>query len=366
MLRKINRDDLEPLATGAWILGTGGGGSPYTSYLNVRKYYDEGGHVDLIDPMELADDDLVAVVSTMGAPLVFQERMSDPELAVKPLRIMESYLGRKFRAVMTVEIGGSNAFQPFLVAAASGLAVVDADAMGRAFPEAQMTSFSIADLTNFPLALADVRDNEVIVPRAASWNWMERIRRKVCTEFGSVATTCQAPRTGAEVKNHSIHYTTSRAISLGREVRRARAAHEDPVAATIRMAEGLMLFRGKITDVQRRTTEGFLRGTATLAGLDGDTGSSFEVAFQNEYAIGWRDGQVAVTTPDLICLLDSVSGEAIGTESLRYGQRVSIVALPSPDIHRTPKGLEHVGPRAFGHDVDYVSVFSDAVKEKRA
>ena len=75
---------------------------------------------------------------------------------------------------------------------------------------------------------------------------------------------------------------------------------------------------------------------------------------------------MAVTTPDLICVLDSVSGEAIGTESLRYGQRVSVVALPSPAIHRTPKGLAHVGPRAFGHDVDYVSVFKGSRGEIRA
>ena len=28
-------------------------------------------------------------------------------------------------------------------------------------------------------------------------------------------------------------------------------------------------------------------------------------------------------TPDLICVLDTVSGDAIGTETLRYGQRVT-------------------------------------------
>ena len=33
-----------------------------------------------------------------------------------------------------------------------------------------------------------------------------------------------------------------------------------------------------------------------------------------------------------------------------------MIALPAPAILRTPKGLEHVGPRAFGHDTDYVSV----------
>jgi DUF917 family protein len=111
--------------------------------------------------------------------------------------------------------------------------------------------------------------------------------------------------------------------------------------------------------VRRRATEGFLRGTALIDGIDDDRGARFEVAFQNEYAIGWRDGRVVVTTPDLICVLDSVSGEAIGTESLRYGQRVSVIALPAPAILRTPKGIAHVGPRAFGHDTDYVTVFPE-------
>lgn len=360
MRRIIEPDELEPLATGAWILGTGGGGSPYLSWLNMRRLYAAGARVSLLDPAALADDDQVAVVSNMGAPLVGQERLADPDFATRPVRMMEAYLGRRFCAVMAVEIGGGNAFQPLLVAARTGLPVVDADAMGRAFPEAQMTSFAIAGLTAFPLTLADIRDNEVIVARAADWKWMERISRKVCTEVGSIAATCKAPRSGAEVKQHAILYTTSQAIALGREVQRARQAHADPVAAILAAARGRLLFRGKLADVQRRTTEGFLRGTAKLTGLDEDRGAVFEVAFQNEYAIGWRDGSVVVTTPDLICLIDSVSGEAIGTESLRYGQRASVIALPAAPVLRTPQGLAFVGPRAFGHDTDHISLFDAA------
>ena len=358
-MREIGSNELQPLATGSWILGTGGGGSPYLAYLNMRQLYADGIRVNLIDPADLDDDALVAVVSNMGAPLVGQERLSDPAIAAKPVRMMEEYLGRQFTAVMSVEIGGGNAFQPLLVAAMTGLPVVDADAMGRAFPEAQMTSFAIADLPMFPLTLADIRDNEVVVARAASWKWMERISRKVCTEVGSIAATCKAPRTGAEVKAFGILRTTTQAIALGREVHRARRAHEDPVAATIAAAHGKPLFRGKVADVQRRTTEGFLRGKAVVDGIGDDRDARFELAFQNEYAVGWRDGRVVVTTPDLICVLDSVSGEAIGTESLRYGQRVSVIALPAPGILRTPKGIEHVGPRAFGHDTDYITVFAE-------
>ena len=56
-MRTIERDEIESLAIGAWILGTGGGGNPYLACLNMRKLYREGTLVSLMDPMDLADDD---------------------------------------------------------------------------------------------------------------------------------------------------------------------------------------------------------------------------------------------------------------------------------------------------------------------
>ena len=64
--------------------------------------------------------------------------------------------------------------------------------------------------------------------------------------------------------------------------------------------------------------------------------------------------------PDLICLMDSASGDAIGTETVRYGQRVTVIALPAPAILTSERGLKKVGPRAFGYDLDFLSVFAEA------
>jgi DUF917 family protein len=358
-LRPVSAAEIESLAVGAWILGTGGGGSPYYALLNLRRLYRAGTVVSLMDAGDLADDDLVAVVSNMGAPLVGQERLTDPAVAARAVRMMEEYLGRRFRAVMAVEIGGGNALQPFMAAALLDLPVVDADAMGRAFPEAQMTSFAIHDLPMYPLTLADVRDNGVIVSRSASAKWMERLSRTACVAVGSIAGTCKAPRTGREVKDCAILGTTTKAIRLGEAVQAARRAHRDPIQAVLDAEGGRRLFAGKVQDVARRATEGFLRGRAVLDGLDELRGHRFELAFQNEFAVGWLDGVPRVTTPDLICVMDTVSGEAVGTEVLRYGQRVTVVALPAPPVLLTPAGLRHVGPRAFGYDLDFVSVFAE-------
>src|SRR5438309_10967112 len=131
-LRPVTAEEIESLAIGAWILGTGGGGSPYLALLNMRALYRQGAVVSLMDPFDLADDDLVAVVSNMGAPLVGQERLADSRNIARAVQIQEEYSGRKFRAVMSLEIGGNNAIQPLMAAAHLGLPVVDADTMGRA------------------------------------------------------------------------------------------------------------------------------------------------------------------------------------------------------------------------------------------
>src|ERR687888_2240459 len=236
--RPVSAEEIESLAIGAWILGTGGGGSPYLALLNMRALYREGARVSLMDPLDLADDDLVAVVSNMGAPLVGQERLTDPRTIARAVTMMEEYLGRRFRAVMSLEIGGGNAIQPFMAAALLDRPVVDGDAMGRAFPEAQMTSFAIHDLPMYPLTLADVRDNGVVVTRAASWKWMERLSRTACVAVGSIAATCKAPRTGKEVKDCGILGTTTKAIRLGEVVQAARRAHRDPVEAVLAAEDG--------------------------------------------------------------------------------------------------------------------------------
>jgi DUF917 family protein len=220
-----------------------------------------------------------------------------------------------------------------------------------------MTSVAVGDLRPCPLTTVDVRGLESIVEKVPTWKWMERVSRKICVEYGSIASTCKAPRTGAEVKKWGIHGTTTKAIKIGAAVRAAQRRHDDPIAAILAAEPGKLLYRGKVVDVERRATEGFLRGRTRFEGLDAWRGAAMEIAFQNEWIVAWLDGEPIAMSPDLICVLDSVSGEAIGTETIRYGHRVTVIALPPPPVFLTAKGLQHVGPRAFNYDIEFRSVF---------
>src|ERR1700731_4351787 len=318
MALAIVLDDIECLAIGASILGTGGGGSPYLGLLNMRRLYAEGHRVSLMSPLDLADENWVAVVSNMGAPLVGQERLADSRNIARSVEIQQGLLGSKFDAVMPLEIGGGNGIQPLMAAAHLGLSVVDADTMGRAYPEAQMTSVAVGDLRPYPCVLYDPRGIEAVVTKVPSWKWMERVTRKICVEMGSIASPRKAPAPGLGGGEGGIHFTVSKAIGIGRRVREAQQRHEDPIAAILDEAEGKRLFRGKVVDVARRATEGFLRGRCIIEGLDEDRGAKLEIAFQNEWVVAWRardeDREPVAMSPDLICVLDTVSGNAFGTE----------------------------------------------------
>jgi len=166
---------------------------------------------------------------------------------------------------------------------------------------------------------------------------------------------------GKQVKDFMVHGTITLCQRIGAAIREAAGAHADPVAAAAGVLGGRQIFRGKLVDVRRATQGGFARGTAVLDGVGPDAGARLDIAFQNENLVATRDGQVVASVPDLICVLDTDSGEPVTTETLRYGLRVSVVAAPCDPRWRSPEGLALAGPGYFGYDHDYMPVLGAGV-----
>jgi DUF917 family protein len=115
-----------------------------------------------------------------------------------------------------------------------------------------------------------------------------------------------------------------------------------------------VLIRGKIIDVARRTEDGFSRGSVTIAGTGADRDRLQRIEVQNENLIVLEDGEVVVSVPDLVSIVDAETGQAISTELVRFGQRVAVIAWACDPLWRTPRGLEIAGPKRFGYDIPYV------------
>ncbi len=352
ILRTVEAKDLEDIATGGAILGTGGGGDPYVGKLMAQQAIKQYGPVNLIDVDELADDALVVPVAMMGAPTVMTEKLPQGDELVTAFRQLENLMGRKIDAVLCGEAGGVNSTTPFVVAAATGLTLVDGDGMGRAYPELQMVTFTMHGVSATPMVLVDDKGNSLVLDTVSN-AWTERLARAATVEMGGSALLAFYPMSGAVAKKAVVRGTLSLCARLGETVRTKRNSEEGPVKAVAETLDAKIIFHGRVKDIERRTVGGFARGTAQFEGVDAFAGQSFKLQFQNEFLMAERNGEIIVTTPDLITLVEAESGNPVTADALRYGLRLIALAFPSNPQWLTPAGIELVGPRYFGYDVDY-------------
>jgi hypothetical protein len=354
-MRMLTEENIEDLALGAAVLGTGGGGDPYIGQLMAIAAIRKHGPVRLLSLDEIGDDELVVPAAMMGAPTVMVEKMPNGQEIVAAFKAVSNYLGKPVSAVMSIEAGGLNSVMPVSVAAEMGLPLVDCDGMGRAFPEIQMVTHTIYGLKATPMAMSDEKGNSALINTIDN-RWTERLARSITIDMGGTALIALYAATVSQLKELAVRGTMTFAEEIGRTVRLARQKETNPVEAVRRVTKGFLVFKGKIVDLQRRTIGGFARGETRIEGLDDYDDSRLELHFQNEHLVAIRDGQYVVTVPDLIAVLDIDTGEPITTEGLRYGFRVAVIAMPCDSRWRTAKGLELVGPRYFGYDTDYVPV----------
>ncbi len=356
MARSIERGDLERLAIGAGILGTGGGGNPYLGKLYSQRLLDEGATITLVDPSEVPDDALVIPVGSMGAPVVSVERVRRGDEFLVSLRALEKHIGREFTHVVCSEIGGSNSTSPMVLGAQAGLPVIDGDGMGRAFPELQMDTYMIYGIRPAPAAISDPRGHVALFDCLDEPNALERYARAVTIQMGGSTGVAGPVMTGRQLKRVVIPGTISLAISIGDAVLKARAGHSDPVDSVLAVTGGQRLFRGKIVDVDRRLVGGFARGVLSVEGTGPQAGQTLTIDFQNENLIARTGaGEILAVVPDLICIVDAETAEPITTELLRYGLRIEILGIPAPAALKSEVALRYVGPAAFGYmDVEFV------------
>ena len=113
VIRKIEVDDLEDIAIGGAVLGTGGGGDPYVGKLMAQQAIRKYGPVTLIDVEGLDDDALVVPVCMMGAPTVMTEKLPQGDELINAFNALERVMGRKIDAILCGEAGGVNSTTPF-------------------------------------------------------------------------------------------------------------------------------------------------------------------------------------------------------------------------------------------------------------
>ncbi len=355
----IDKKALSEITLGASILATGGGGDPEIGLLWAYNVVDQGKEILLIDPEAMPDEALVAIAGCLGAALVLTEKPPNGQELFWCYDALRRYMGKSIEAVVPPEAGGVNTPVPMAVAGAVGVPVIDADGMGRAFPELQMTSFYIHGVSPSPTAAADEKGH-VTICDASDALLTEHIIRNAAMAYGGISWIAGYPMTGRQLKDTAILRSISMAWDLGKRVFNARHKHLDPIAEAIKLTGGYRAFQGKIVDIDREfgaeKTKGFSLGRITVEGTDDFKGRTAAVDFQNEWLNLEIDGKVRCMPPDLICILDPATGEPIRTDIVRYGYRGTVLLIPAHERMRTERGIATFGSRYFGYDRNYVPV----------
>jgi uncharacterized protein len=353
----FRKADIEGLALGSAVLGSGGGGNPYIGSLLLRQSMETEGvdEVRIVPFDEIDDSDFLICSAGMGSPAIGIEKIPNGTEHVRAFRTLEAFLKKKATIVSPIEIGGVNSLVPLIVGARSGLPVADGDGEGRAFPELQMTTLAGFGYSASPAALGDERINGLIID-AISDRWTERLARAVTTVFGGRAYVALYPIEGADYRRAAIPGTLSLAIGIGASLIEG-IKNKDAEDALVKSCGARPIFTGKLVDVKRYNTRGFAIGHAILDGFEGYAHQRLKVSFQNEYLLarilgagksGESDGHRTVAcTPDIISIHDESTLLPITTDQLRYGMRCKIFVIPVAPKWDFEGADELVGLKAF-------------------
>ncbi|EOD49099.1 putative hydantoinase protein [Neofusicoccum parvum UCRNP2] len=370
----ISETDLAWISTGCYILGTGGGGSPYSSMLRLRSMLRAGAVVKVVSPDDLKDDDRVGCGGGAGSPTVGIEKLAGDEM-MEAQDELYSLVKDKATHMIALEIGGGNGLQGMILGASTNMNIptVDGDWMGRAYPTKWQTTpvvFAERNTIFCPSTMCDGNGNVVFMTKATSDETVERVFRAGLSELGSHVGCAEGPVTGAETKRWAVEHTISLSWRIGRAVHKARHSNRiDNVAESIVEEVGgsgsaKVLFKGKIIGVERTLRNGHVYGEVIIEAADiNDDGSDkkeFEgkvkIPFKNENIAAFKvkeDGseETLAIVPDLISCIDAQNGEAIGTPEYRYGLLVIVLGITASERWTsTARGVELGGPKAFGLD----------------
>ncbi|KAH8732729.1 hypothetical protein GQ44DRAFT_754295 [Phaeosphaeriaceae sp. PMI808] len=368
----ISEVDLGWITIGCYILGTGGGGSPYSTMLRVRGILRSGGIVRVVSPDDLKDGDLVGCGGGAGSPTVGIEKLSADEMMDAQNHLYDLFKGGRATHIIPLEIGGSNGLQGLVIGSSQNMNVpcIDGDWMGRAYPTKWQTTpvvFGERDIVFAPVAVADGNGNTLYMETASSDLKVEQVIRAALSQMGSAVGTADAPITGEETKRWAVEHTISLSWRIGREVVRARQENRiDNVAEAIIDAvggaeAGSVLFKGKIMGVERKLYMGHVYGEVIIEGTDVAYPGKVKIPFKNENIAAIRISEdsnneprkernedVLAIVPDLVSVIDAQNGEAIGTPEYRYGLLVQVLGFTASDRWTSPRGIELGGPKAFG------------------
>ena len=372
------QQDCEDFVRGLCFMATGGGGSMEVGLSTLLEQLGSGRKVEWVDATSLPDNAWTAVVAGMGGRPAeggaekeltelgcSEEKYDYLGMLVTAIEALQDSAGVRVEAIVPVEVGADNVPVPMVAALKLGLPVIDGDyAGGRAIPEVPQTIPEIRGVPAWPMSFVTRWGDVLILRDAVSTAMADRIGRMMnLASYGEIGCSCYLTQI-SDVKQVLAAGTLTEALRVGRVIREAREKGMDPVAEAVKAVDGWLLFEGEITEAEIEDEQSYAFGLGTyhLRGLRHSEGHTFKIWYKNEYHMSWMDGRPFVTSPDSMAVVDLETAEPALSFDFSVGDQVAVIGRRGHAVHRSPEGVQVLGPRHFGFDLDYVPI-EDRVQE---
>ena len=368
MLAIRSDQEIQDFARGCTFMGTGGGGDPRDGIAWLKATRDEGKEIAWVNHTEIQDDVWTVCPFLMGsiAPLTEETKKkmqrfgltkdAYKSIQAESVRLLEEYMDVKVGAIVAIELGGSNTAGAVAAASRLGIPAVDGDYTGRAIPEIPQTTPYLNDLPLWPISSVDKYGNLAVIKESTGYEMAERIGKFIAAASFSLVAQAGFLFKGSDMKRVVIPGTLTKCLKIGRSIRELREAGRDPVREIIKELDGWLLFEGEVSKKECEDKEGYYWGTHTITGQDDFKQAEFKIWFKNENHVSWLNGKPYVASPDMLIVVNRETGEPLANFDIAEGQHVAVIGLRAVGQFRSRKGIDILGPRHFGYEIDYTPI----------
>ncbi|MEM1730687.1 MAG: DUF917 family protein [Ignisphaera sp.] len=312
----------------------GGGGGDIATGLKIARIAIEFGDVVVVDIESVSEDRYIVTSSIVGAPAA-KEKYLLPTHMVRSAELFIDTFGESVGGFISSENGGASTANGWIPSAVLGIPIVDAPADGRAHPTGVMGSMGLHRLKDYVSLQVAVGGSKlagryVEVIARGSLDKVDRIIREAAVQAGGMVAVTRNPLKPGYVKENAAVGALSKAIEVGRIIRRHWGDAEAICSAVIGyLGGGSIVDRGVVEKVSLETRGGYDIGSVVVRG----GGGIYEITFWNEYmTLEDSMGRRLAAFPDLIATIDAESGVPITSAEIRTDNSVFIVAIPKEYI----------------------------------
>ena len=337
----FTKTDIEHVAIGGALLGSGGGGS-FSAAESILKEVPNSYAVEVDTDPDF--NDTAAVLAFIGSPDA-GERLTlaqvEATLANTITRLTAAASHGDFTRFAPAETGALNMVVPLLVplvSSVAGLAIYDGDGAGRAVPKLEQLTYASA-IEVSPVVLAnqqlspDTITTDLNVPDVTA---AETLARSIVSgAFGSSAGIglWSEGNPATRWANALIQGTISSTRDLGAYMAEANRSTSDIVnyiSGTMQRAASVLV-KGQLTNIAERTSGGFDIGRVEIR--EDATGNIFTIYNQNENLLLFSDQSSSpiALVPDSICYYSEVTHRGFSNASddimPRMRETISVIGV---------------------------------------